>query len=54
MKNTKKKQAQAGQKAANNGGFSIEEEPISKPEENNNPADINVSITMVLFIILNI
>eukprot|EP00029_Vermamoeba_vermiformis_P009907 TRINITY_DN5100_c0_g1_i1.p1 TRINITY_DN5100_c0_g1~~TRINITY_DN5100_c0_g1_i1.p1 ORF type:complete len:637 (-),score=240.99 TRINITY_DN5100_c0_g1_i1:72-1982(-) len=43
MKNTKKKQAQAGQKAANNGGFSIEEEPISKPEENNNPADINGS-----------
>ena len=48
MKNTKKKQAQAGQKAAN-GGFSIEEEPISKPEENNLPADTNVC-TIILII----
>jgi hypothetical protein len=43
MKSSKKKQAQAGQKGSNNGGFSIEEEPISKPEENNKPADINGS-----------
>jgi hypothetical protein len=43
MKSSKKKQAQAGQKGSHNGGFSIEEEPISKPEENNKPADINVS-----------
>jgi len=44
MKSSKKKQAPVGQKTINNnGGFSIEEEPISKPEENNKPTEINVS-----------
>lgn len=43
MKTSKKKQVQAGAKGTNNEGFSIEEEPISKPEENK-PGDINVSL----------